>query len=245
MVRESKDVTLFGTSKARRRRITASRQAVARARVILRGRTLAPLRTGGFFGSWNRPGQLGPELKTIDTIASSQSLSTAGTLILLNGVAQGDDYNTRDGRKIIMKSINLKVYVSNIVNAIADGDLMRVMVLYDSQSNGAAPTAGNILQTVSALAPMNLDNRTRFKVLFDKWQKINGFNYSGGVLTAGTYTPPLFKLYKKLMLDVQFSGTTAAIGSISCGSIYLLVLSQTSTGAAAFDVDSRIRFTEL
>lgn len=244
MVRESKDVTLFGTSKARRRRIAASRQAVARASAILRGRTMAPLRTGGFFGSWNRPGQLGPEIKTIDVVAAIQSFTTAGTLTLLNGVAVGDDYNTRDGRKIKMKSINFKIF-GYAGAAVANGDHVRCMIVYDTQANGAAPTVAGILQTTSALAPLNLDNRARFKVLYDKWQRVEAFNYAAGVISAGSFVPPHFRFYKKLMLDVQYSGTTNAIGSISTGSVYLLTISDQTSSAINYTLNSRIRFTEL
>jgi len=165
------------------------------------------------------------ELKTVDTGTLNQLIDGTGDTVLLNGIAAGTDYTNRIGRKVILRSILARFTVLPGSTSVVTGDSVRVLIVYDSQSNGAQPTVADILNTANFLEPMNLSNRDRFKVLFDKQVPMNATVYAAASPTAGTPAPRVFKMYKKLNLDQIFQGTTAAFSSIASGSIWLLPIS--------------------
>lgn len=216
------------------RRQQAALAAVERARVTILNSRRNTFGAPAFRGR-------GPELKTIDVTAFA-AFATAGAVALLNGVATGSDYNTRVGRKIRMKSLLFK-FSPYINAAVPNGDVIRVMIVYDNQSNAAAPTVANILQQAQWDSPINLDNRDRFKVIVDKFLPIDAFNYAAGAITTGSFTPATINEYRKLNMDSQFSGTGATIASINTGSVYLLTISQNGSGVGYY-YNSRIRFLD-
>jgi len=184
------------------------------------------------------------ELKTIDSGSLSAGIiSSSGSLALLNGVATGDDYNTRDGRVIQLESINLKVYgFLNTTTSVSTGDFFRVMIIYDEQTNGVAPTLADILQSSDFAAPNNLNNRKRFTTLYNTTTSIPPYTMTAGALTNGSPEPTMDEIYLDLGLSTVFSGTGATVASIATGSIYLLMLTQFSSVDVVYN--SRIRFTE-
>ena len=141
----------------------AAKAAVAKARaaIIASRRATAPPRTGGFFGAWNRPGGLGPELKTIDVTTTSISpVTVAGANVLLNGVAQGSDYTNRIGRKVLLKSLLFRANMYPVLNTGSPvGCTIRIMLVYDSQTNGALAAVSDVLNAATYLQPTNLNNR--------------------------------------------------------------------------------------
>jgi len=198
----------------------------------------APLATRGFYGpSFRSPA----ELKVIDTAQATYELSTTPTITLLNGVAQGTEFNTRIGRKITMKSIQIRGYAA-IVDSPASGSLNRVMLIYDTQPNGALPAASDVLNANTATSMLNLNNRDRFKVLMDK-QFALGFYSAGNIASNASFN---LKKFKKLNHDVIFSGSTNLIGVMTSGVIFLLTVGTGVTGTATNKLVAsfRIRFSD-
>lgn len=202
----------------------------------------------------------GPEKKFVDNNAillvipcAAAGAGTQGdsggpsNLILLNGLSQGTDATTRIGRKVLMKSLLVRVTVSMTTLAAgtqpagAIGGQVRFLCIYDSQSNGAAPIASDILSQVTTdtvVSPMNLNNRERFKILFDKYVTIDPQGPQSATL----------KCYKKFNLPIIFNGGNAGtIADIQTGSIYILAAA-TCQATAAFNCEtngySRIRFLD-
>nr|QKI29017.1 Cap [Kummerowia striata CRESS virus] len=240
MVRTSvKSITYSSGS----RKYAASRSSVARARQVLRARMAgvprAPLRSGGFYGLYTGRGR--NELKVCDNPAGSGSFATAGIVVLLNGIAQGTDYTNRIGRKVMLKSWLFRISVVPKNTASAPyGDICRIMLLYDCQTNAATPAVTDILNSADYNAPMNLNNRDRFKVLADKYVTIASFNYAAGALTTGSPTPKQTKIYKKMNYEEIFGGTGSTVGSINTGGLFVLFISL--TGNTTYLYDSRVRF---
>lgn len=205
----------------------------------------SPLQSGGFWGPNNRPGGLAPELKTIDTTGGPTVFTTGGVLTLLNGVTDGVAYNTRVGTKIRMKSLLLRLSTFPVVSGTGDPttEMVRFMVVYDAQSNAAAPTVANILQTAAWDSPNNLAYRDRFYVLMDKTIDIGANVYAANVLTAGNVKSNHVKCYKKISLETVYNGTGATIASISGGSVYLLAISAFGQDQQYY-YNSRIRFID-
>jgi len=225
------------------RKANTARGVVAKAREMLRGRvarsTRAPLRTGGYYGVYNRRGR--DELKFVDEAILGVPVAT-GTVTLINGVAQGTDVNNRIGRKFLMKSLLWRFRVGLNTAASSPGNVIRLLIVYDAQTNGALPAVTDILTAADVLAPMNLNNRDRFKIICDKWWSTGAYTISGTDIDTGEFCPPMDKFYKKLNLEVQNSGTANTIGSISTGAVYALLIAENTSATA--ELATRIRYTD-
>lgn len=201
----------------------------------------APLRTGGFYGLYDRRGR--SELKTIDIgTGAVNPVPTAGQITLLNGVAQGTDYTARIGRKIEMTSVLLRFWFLPITTSAPVGDACRVIVFHDAQTNAAAPIVTDVLNAADYLSPNNLNNRDRFTTLWDKTITMNPVVYAAAAPTTGNPVTKALKLYRKIRKEVIFGGTAATVGSITSGGIFLLLIS--AEAQMQLSVNSRIRFKD-
>lgn len=171
------------------------------------------------------------ELKFNDVSRITTVDSASGDIFALNLVAQGDNFNNRDGREIIVKSVLIRGTFS-----VADSyNIIRMMLLWDIDPDGSLPVLADILEspanpTHSAIA---INNTKRFVVLRDKMFKID------------TDDPIVnFKLYRKLNHKSTFIGTTAAIASLERGGLYLFCVSDSSAAThPGLTVYTRIRYT--
>lgn len=231
--------TAITDKSTRARKLAAAARAIKQARgTLVSSRRSYSLPRPRFWGVG--AGTRARELKTIDsgTVAYGAVGGGAVNCTLLNGVATGTDYTNRIGRTITMSSIliRFKFYVNTSTNT---GDTIRIMLIYDTQTNGAIPTSTDVLQTANYMEPVNLNNRDRFLVLRDK--------FIG--MPAAVITPPLVagsprevpvKMYLKLNKDTIYGGTTSGIASIQSGALYLLMISGGGFCNAVYN--SRVRF---
>lgn len=131
----------------------------------------------------------------------------------------------------------------NSATSLPIGDYVRTLVVYDCQTNSATPATTDILEVASFESPMNLNNRDRFKVIFDKVHVMNPVTYTGAALTAGSpFAKHMYK-YKKINLEVINSGTGGTAGSIQTGGIFLLIIGLNNNGSTT-NYYSRVRFTD-
>lgn len=187
----------------------------------------------GFYGL--NQGNHGVELKDIDTSLAAAECSTTGAINLINGVAQGTDFNTRVGRKFNMRSILVRGTIK--VGATPTLAAYRWMIVYDKQANGASAVITDILTAINMGGVNNLTNRDRFVVIADK---------KGYVEAAGRGVVPI-KFYKRCALETTNGGTSAAIGSIQTGALYFVTLGDLATGVTApvcGAMTARVRFTD-
>lgn len=88
------------------------------------------------------------DVKELSTYASAAS-TTSGTVVVLNSIAEGDEYNQRTGRKIVTKDIDIMYrYYSAAANGPGSG---QVCLVYDRQPDGATPSYGTIFDTNNSL----------------------------------------------------------------------------------------------
>ena len=209
----------------------AAAAAVARARatILSARRGGAPLRSGGFYGLQSRAGR--NELKTIDVAPTQTEATTTSSINLLNGVATGTDYTARIGRKIMMKNLYLRIQIAPVDQVTSDTHV-RLLCVYDMQTNGVAPAMTDVLNTASTVDHVNLNNRDRFKILFDKCVPI-GANvntatqaYSNGKNVY--YIKKYLNLATKGATETQYNGVGATVGSIATGSIYFVFFGSSS-----------------
>jgi len=208
---------------------------------------LVPIRYGGWTGRGLRV-----EKKYVDTPINVSGLnSLTGALGLINGIAQGDGADQRDGRQVTIRSIQIRGYfATDLTNNAGKGaaGMVRMVVVLDKQSNSAAPTISDVFVGFDSSTLTNLNNRMRFKILADETMSMGGFStyVVSGVTTyagSGGFPTPVINFYKKCNITVQFNGTTNAIGSIASNSIYVFFL-VSNVDKVQFSGNARVRFTD-
>lgn len=218
--------------------VTRKRTRVAPARSM----GLAPARTGGYFGVSRRRAR--NEYKTVDVDPANYNVTSTGSVTLLNGVATGTDFTDRIGRRIMMKKHYFRGVVFPEDNNTGQ-QLVRMIIVYDMQSNGAAPGVTDVLKSADATSQLNLNNRDRFRILTDKQWVLAPIDNTATQSFAGSPTIHQFKKFKKLNHEVQYNGTTNSIGSIATGAMFMLLIGSNAAGTAAtIRVSHRIRFVD-
>lgn len=174
------------------------------------------------------------ELKYIDTLHNT-SIPTSGTLQLLNGVALGDDNNEREGKEISLTSIQFRAQFYSVTGQLTTS-VIRMLIFYDMQANGAAPTAATLLDntviTSLWLAPYNREYQKRYKILYDKIIQLTPqvvLNTTAGDTTTVLAVEKYVRKKIRLGRTVKYIGDTAAITSIATNSLYLLLISDASS----------------
>lgn len=165
---------------------------------------------------------------------------TWSTPTLLNGIATGDDGQTRDGRKILIKSILVRWRLVNDAESNQGGSTVRVILFYDKQANNAAPAITDLLTSNTNVSPNNLANSERFVVLKDK---IIG-PYAG--LTTG---PGMGVFSVKTQMESIYGLTTDDITAINSGSVWITVAfdggADFVSAVPTFEVSCRLRFVDV
>lgn len=182
-----------------------------------------------------------PELKFLDVLTSAIGLNTTGTLTPLNLCAQGTDATQHIGRQTTMKSLYW-MFQGQMAPTSTLGGSVRLVVVYDKEAEGAAPTIATGAQTDifnqdNIVAQMNLNNRDRFVVLVDEI-----------IECIGTAGPQAFfrKGYRKIQMPVVFNAvTTATITAINTGSVYAVTWQNgIATASPMAELQTRIRFED-
>ncbi len=223
----------------------------ARMLMLAKSRAVANIRVGGFAGI---------ELKFVDAARGDVAMSLtwasvqpgAGITDCISAPGIGTSESQRDGRVFTIKSIHVKGAIAlsateSQAAPIAD-EAYRVCVVWDTQTNGAAVTATQVMDANASTdinAFRNLQNSKRFIVLYDSGVKtITAFNVNEGAINlfASNVRRHWFKMNKtfKEGIKVRTIGTTADVASISDNSISVIAIA-TST-AVLIGYESRCRF---
>lgn len=184
------------------------------------------LRTQGYYGRYTG---IVPELKFFDTAISflvddTAEIPATGQLSL---IPQGDTQSTRNGRKCIVKSIDIHGTANMVPAAGATAAVVVYFyVILDTQCNGAAATVadantGIFTNANLAIANHTLANGSRFRVL-KKW--VFAFNSTAGATTAYNNCIVPFAFYKKCEIPLEYdaAATTGAITTIRSNNIFLV-----------------------
>lgn len=172
------------------------------------------------------------EFKAVDT-SLNIACDTTGAVALLNGIARGDDINERIGRKVVLRSIEMRVE-SVSTNTTGLDQNHRVLVVFDRQANATALTPADVLTAVDINSPRNLTNRSRFKIIYDNLHHLNASGESG--------SHKVIDWYKRVWFPVTFnSGDAGTIADIQTGSLYLVVVGNQAPGGTAGAVGGKVR----
>lgn len=187
------------------------------------------------------------ELKNIDVLTASTITfnQTTANLALLNGIDDGATASTRVGRKVILTSFSWR-WRGSFATTTTGSSGLRCLIVYDKQTNAAAPAATDVLVQDNIQSQMNLANSKRFKVLADVLVPCVGtagpqsWNMKGYVqLEKPTKNKPGLEM-------IFNNASTANVDSIITGSVYALFYQDggilTASPSSAFY--SRFRFVD-
>lgn len=198
------------------------------------------------------------ELKAYDVASAALDFISPGTgtsiAAPLNLPVNGAEIFQRVGRKIYMKSIQIKGWIYNKGTAIQD--VGRILLVYDSQTNGAAPLIQNIINNMDGtyatdgLSMVNLNNRQRFQIIRDHQITLPADTYTAGVLTNGpsfnmtnaqAYCINWYIPLKKLE-TVYNQLNTGNVSDIVSGALWILCVSEADSHHWTFTFNTRLRF---
>jgi len=186
------------------------------------------------------------ELKYVDLASADYVLDTTGSVTALNLIAVGDDNTTRDGRQATIKSVQIKGHAFCNSAAITP-QKGRIMLVWDNAVNsGTIATVAQILAAVNVNAFPLVDNANRFTILWDH-EVVFGPRSQTATQSVASDNIQGVGYYRKLDNVTQFSGTTAAIGSIQNGGLLMVTLGSiaaSATLAATLTAATRVRFTD-
>ncbi len=250
-----------GSSYGGRKR-AATYKAVGKAQrgfYTRRARAVAPYRRKNVVTS----GFLGIETKFFDSArpkATMQNPVNADngevdppTVNCLFAPIQGSSEQNRDGKKVMMKTIQIEgiVTVAAQVNQVLQdtAPLVYIALVLDTQTNAAQLNSEDVFKNESAqpyLAASVMRNplqMARFKVL-KKWrfplQEVAAV-YDGTNIETGGFTKP-FKVYKKLDIPVLFKANAGTVADIVDNSLHVVAYCNDLTVGPQISYNARVRF---
>lgn len=198
-------------------------------------------------------GLMNLETKYIDVSVVPQVVTEAWVTVgtHLAPVTQGTGATQRNGRFITM--IELAIRGAILMDPYQDSikplvtRRVRMMVVLDTQSNGVNLSALDVMTGLGPNAHRNMDQQTRFAVLWDKTYNISdkirgydGLNYT----TSGVLRP--FDIFKKIRIPVEQKTDQGGIASVINNSIHIIASTDhdvsSTTPGVSIEWSSRIRF---
>lgn len=184
------------------------------------------------------------------------TIDSAGAILSLTQIAEGDQVFGRQGTRIIPKFMSFKWTVqANTLPATTTLPpvVVRLMIFQDTQMDGTAPTVAKVLANENAsgviaancYSALNEKYPGRFKVY---WDKLFICNPTAGATVAGTdyiyYSGHVGKKYVKLGSKVlPITYTDGGSTDYSNGQFFILYISDVDE-AAAFDLQWRLGYTD-
>jgi hypothetical protein len=182
----------------------------------------------------------------------------------LNAIAEGSTEETRNGRKILMKSIVVKGSVRWVADTVipsspvADSSV-RLYLMLDTQTNGTQ--AGTNLQFINpggsqdtVVVPFrDLAHSDRFRVL--KTALLNDHNRvtvaaqfneaaGAGSFTDVAETTRYFEWYVPLNIPVLYKDDGNTVASIVDNSLHMIALTDENSRVPRLTYHARVRFTD-
>lgn len=204
------------------------------------------------------------ELKGVDTVVNHSGITTDLTANTFSDVlaipSQGTGSWNRIGRKIFVKYIYINLHVISVqqpeaTTASLFGNLLRMVLVHDSQPSGSSTSAfSNIFQVTNQqgadsnhmLAPRKYDTMDRYKVLLDKTYSIDALQAAttGSVNNKNGIFP--IKEYLKISGKNQestfgSSSETMSIADVQSGAFILYFRAFDNTAKSYLNVGGTIR----
>lgn len=202
-----------------------------------------------------RRGRLAVEHKFLDGTSGPITALTTGAFMhtTMNFVAQGTTESERIGRKIVVKSLEVRgeIRLPDTGTLLNMDQRVRLIYFIDKQTNGAAATLDEIVNTsgtVTINAMRDLANQQRFRVIYDKMFDLPVRAVIQDSTSTGDSVPIEigFKFMRKLNLPIEFDNgvSTGAISSQRSNNIGSFCISSSTSVAPVVSYTFRIRYAD-
>lgn len=175
------------------------------------------------------------EIKNHDVQQTNIVLTTAPIITQLSNIQQGDTTNHRDGSQC--KVIFIEMSYSILVDSTLPRTICRIMLVLDKQTNQAIYVNTDLLEDVTVhdniLAPVNLDNKHRFSVLYDRTH----------VLSLSVPVVYVKRIFRRQTL-LRFDASTPSIADLTQNSLSLVQMTNEGANQPAITSFLRIRFVD-
>lgn len=223
------------------RNSTYARQQNYRTARLAGSRPVMSSRAAAYLSARGMPSK---ETGFVDTAAAVYAMNTTGAITLIPTIAQGASVNQRVGKKIILKSLQIR---GNVIpgGAATTGVSVAWMIVYDRRPTGSLPAITDVLTAVGATTFTNDANTGRFKILRRWSDSVIGALTLGQLTDKSHYT---IDEYLKLDLPCVFKAAgTGAIADIEEGALYLITVGDNAAGTGDGDcaLAFRTRFLDL
>jgi len=181
------------------------------------------------------------EVDYVDTTISGDA-DTTGFITHINVIPSGTSVNQRVGKKVALKSVQVRTMVFN--KTTATSNVATILLVYDRHPAGALPAITDIIKTPVYPQALNNDNNSeRFKILSRYVTTLFGTV----AVPIGEGAIELYEKYVKLNTtrDCIFTtGTAGTIAEVTKGALYLVAYGNTAPGTAAVTVSgfTRVRY---
>jgi len=173
------------------------------------------------------------ELKMLDTTATATPTSGTSTVVPLTLMAQGSDYNQRDGISIKLMDLDVRVYAARNIASATSSDFIRFLIVQDTENHGATPAVADILESDGVLAPLLHYSGNRWRMIADEAFALEPVQ--PGVCS---------KFNKKLQTHVTYKGTGATAADGWEGQLYAVFMSSTATNNPTYSYFIRASFVD-
>jgi len=202
----------------------------------------AAWRSSPHYQALNRRAVASKETGFVDLSSASYNFNTSGSgPTLIATIPQGASVNQRIGKKIMLKSIQIRG--SAVAAATATTNDCAMLIIYDRRPTGALPAITDILVSANSIAFNNDANSGRFKIL----RRVD-FTLAGNPTTMTENFTRNMDDYIKVNLPVEYQAAgTGAIGDISAGALYVVTVGNQAAGTAAASTTLafRTRFVDV
>lgn len=199
------------------------------------------MRQADFYPVYAPPRSVRFEMKHVDVALATYAADTTGSVTFLTPLAPGTTILTREGSRLNL----LGTQIRGVCSAGTTGTLAQAtcVLVWDRQTNGAAPVITNVYETISSDAWINVDNRQRFTIL-GRWDFRLIGNSTTPTVGQEEFVVDRVVRYQKPQVWDQSSGSV--IASVISGGLFLLTFGDIAAGTAApkFTVQVRTFFAD-
>jgi len=157
--------------------------------------------------------------------------TTAGTVISMVDIVAGTGRDQRTGNRVTFENCEMRIQAK--VNTASDQDqLVRFLIVQDTQTvNSTIPTTNQILQS-TVLSGEQLNDKNRFKTLFDKTFALSEVSHTSEFL------------YYKLPMKITTEWVANTGPQHSKNAIFCLFISDKAASPPSIDYNFRMNFID-
>jgi len=197
------------------------------------------------------------ELGRCDYTVGQSPITATPVFQCVNALQTGSGSWQREGDQVKLKSFHIRgqIRVATGAHGTYDAQNVRIMLVYDRQTNGAAPAAadliynldqaGNVVATTSH-SSTNYTNKKRFLVLMDEMHACPAVATAGGTSGRAEFQDTVSNVEryvkcKNLPTLYSASANPATVAQIVTGGLFLVLWSDTADGFN-FGGQARLKF---